>query len=113
MSSGTFVLRAIEERTTFPCTAECSASHPTFKGCVVLTRSKHRLSNREPSDTVSDTRGNSIKSCKRPLAGIRIVDFGQVILLPFVTRWLAWLGAGAILIESADGPFSGDSTVCK
>ena len=36
---------------------------------------------------------------KRPLTGIRIVDFGQVILLPFATRWLAWLGAEVILIE--------------
>jgi crotonobetainyl-CoA:carnitine CoA-transferase CaiB-like acyl-CoA transferase len=37
---------------------------------------------------------------KRPLDGIRIVDLGQVILLPFATRWLAWLGAEVILIES-------------
>lgn len=42
---------------------------------------------------------------KRPLAGIRIVDFGQVILLPFATRWLAWLGAEVILIESRKRAF--------
>ena len=38
-------------------------------------------------------------SGKRPLDGVRVVDFGQVILLPFATRWLAWLGAEVILIE--------------
>ncbi len=42
---------------------------------------------------------------KRPLAGIRVVDFGQVILLPFATRWLAWLGAEVILIESKKRAF--------
>ena len=42
---------------------------------------------------------------KRPLAGIRILDFGQVILLPFATRWLAWLGAEVILIESRKRAF--------
>ena len=39
------------------------------------------------------------ESGKHPLAGVRILDFGQVILLPFATRWLAWLGAEVILIE--------------
>jgi crotonobetainyl-CoA:carnitine CoA-transferase CaiB-like acyl-CoA transferase len=42
---------------------------------------------------------------KRPLDGVRIVDFGQVILLPFATRWLAWLGAEVILIESGKRAF--------
>ena len=42
---------------------------------------------------------------KRPLAGVRILDFGQVILLPFATRWLAWLGAEVILIESSKRAF--------
>jgi benzylsuccinate CoA-transferase BbsF subunit len=56
-------------------------------------------------ETVPDTRSNSIRSCKRPLTGIRIVDFGQVILLPFATRWLAWLGAEVILIESRKRAF--------
>ena len=36
-----------------------------------------------------------------PLAGIRILDFGQVIAMPFGTQWLAWLGAEVILVESA------------
>src|SRR5262249_45599399 len=42
---------------------------------------------------------------RRALAGTRIVDFGQVILLPFATRWLAWLGAEVILIESRTRAF--------
>ena len=41
---------------------------------------------------------------KRPLAGVRILDFGQIILLPFATRWLAWMGAEIILIESRARP---------
>lgn len=45
------------------------------------------------------------ESEKAPLAGVRIVDFGQVILLPFATRWLAWLGAEVILIESRKRAF--------
>ena len=44
-------------------------------------------------------------SGKRPLDGVRVVDFGQVILLPFATRWLAWLGAEVILIESRQRAF--------
>ena len=39
------------------------------------------------------------EAIRRPLSGVRIIDFGQVILLPFATRWLAWLGAEVILIE--------------
>jgi hypothetical protein len=35
---------------------------------------------------------------RMPLAGVRILDFGQIILLPFATRWLAWMGAEVILI---------------
>jgi benzylsuccinate CoA-transferase BbsF subunit len=56
-------------------------------------------------ETFSDTSTGDTGSCKRPLAGIRIVDFGQVILLPFATRWLAWLGAEVILIESRKRAF--------
>ena len=50
-------------------------------------------------ETFPDTSHGSSESRKRPLAGIRIVDFGQVIMLPFAPRWLAWLGAEVILIE--------------
>ena len=56
-------------------------------------------------EPLSDTSPRSTESCTRPLAGIRIVDFGQVILLPFATRWLAWLGAEVILIESRKRAF--------
>jgi crotonobetainyl-CoA:carnitine CoA-transferase CaiB-like acyl-CoA transferase len=39
-----------------------------------------------------------------PLSGIRILDFGQVIVSPFATRWLALMGAEVILIESSRRP---------
>lgn len=45
------------------------------------------------------------EAIRRPLSGVRIIDFGQVILLPFATRWLAWLGAEVILIESRKRAF--------
>jgi crotonobetainyl-CoA:carnitine CoA-transferase CaiB-like acyl-CoA transferase len=48
---------------------------------------------------------NRDESRRRPLAGIRVIDFGQVILLPFATRWLAWLGAEIVLIESRKRAF--------
>jgi crotonobetainyl-CoA:carnitine CoA-transferase CaiB-like acyl-CoA transferase len=38
------------------------------------------------------------------LKGVRILDLGQVILLPFATRWLAWMGAEVILVESGTRP---------
>lgn len=35
-----------------------------------------------------------------PLGGVRILDLGQVIAMPFCTQWLAWMGAEVNLVES-------------
>lgn len=35
-----------------------------------------------------------------PLKGIRVIDLGQFIAIPFATLWLAWMGAEVIVVES-------------
>ncbi len=50
------------------------------------------------------TQAGASDAARRPLAGVRILDFGQIILLPFATRWLAWMGAEIILVESRARP---------
>ena len=40
----------------------------------------------------------------RPLDGIRITDFGQILAVPHATSWLATLGAEVIRIESQVSP---------
>ena len=37
----------------------------------------------------------------RPLEGVRVLDLGQVIAIPFCTQWMAWMGADVVLVESA------------
>ena len=51
----------------------------------------------------------------QPLAGLRVLDFGQVVAIPFATQWLAWMGADVVLVETrrhmtarALPPFAGD-----
>ena len=36
-----------------------------------------------------------------PLQGVRIVDFGQIIAIPFAAQVLGWMGAEVILVESS------------
>ncbi len=39
---------------------------------------------------------------RRPFAGIRILDFGQLIAVPYATQVLAWLGAEVLLVENPE-----------
>ncbi|MBM4406069.1 MAG: CoA transferase [Chloroflexi bacterium] len=39
---------------------------------------------------------------RKPLAGIRILDFGQLIAVPYATQALAWLGAEVLLVENPE-----------
>ena len=39
-----------------------------------------------------------------PLEGIRIIDMGQIVAVPFATQWLAFMGAEVILVESRQRP---------
>ncbi len=39
-----------------------------------------------------------------PLEGIRVLDFGQVVSVPFCTRMMGWMGAEVILVETRKRP---------
>jgi crotonobetainyl-CoA:carnitine CoA-transferase CaiB-like acyl-CoA transferase len=45
-------------------------------------------------------RANRVNANYRPLAGVRVLDVGQFIAIPFCTLWLAWMGAEVIVVES-------------
>ncbi len=40
-----------------------------------------------------------------PLEGVRVLDFGQYIAVPFAAKWLAALGADVTQVESRQNPF--------
>ena len=52
-------------------------------------------------DTLEPLKGAGRAMTNRPLQGIRIVDFGQIIAIPFAAQILGWLGAEVILVESS------------
>jgi crotonobetainyl-CoA:carnitine CoA-transferase CaiB-like acyl-CoA transferase len=47
----------------------------------------------------SDTRAGADANVL-PLSGVRVLDLGQFIAIPFCTLWLAWMGAEVISVES-------------
>jgi crotonobetainyl-CoA:carnitine CoA-transferase CaiB-like acyl-CoA transferase len=59
--------------------------------------SRRRLETGEaPLDTAHEVSGGPL-----PLAGLRVLDLGQVVAIPFATQWLARMGAEVLLVESA------------
>ena len=48
--------------------------------------------------------GGAPSTPRRPLEGIRVVDFGQYIAIPYCAKWLAALGADVIQVESRENP---------
>lgn len=39
-----------------------------------------------------------------PLEGVRVLDFGQVVSIPFCTRIMGWMGAEVIMVETRKRP---------
>ena len=51
------------------------------------------------------TTRHTARSSKLPLEGLRVLDFGQYIAVPFAAKWMAALGADVIQVESRQNPF--------
>ncbi len=59
-----------------------------------------------PESKRSDRAVDSVaRTASLPLAGVRVLDFGQYIAAPFAAKWLAALGADVIQVESRNNPF--------
>lgn len=57
-----------------------------------------------PQGQEEDEEPTPAPASRGPLEGIRVLDFGQVLAVPFGTQWMSWLGADVILVESAAHP---------
>lgn len=44
----------------------------------------------------------SVRAAHRPLQGVRVLDFGQLIAVPYATQVLAWFGAEVLLVENPE-----------
>ena len=51
------------------------------------------------------TTRHTARGSKLPLEGLRVLDFGQYIAVPFAAKWMAALGADVIQVESRQNPF--------
>ncbi len=77
----------------------------------ILTGYPRNESGKMNSDTTTITppvngapRPSTAATPRRPLEGVRVVDFGQYIAIPYCAKWLAALGADVIQVESRENP---------